>query len=88
MMPSFLAILPLHALTGGDSIAATYGLTKTITVARKWYTLDLRAQKIGKYTAATKLCSLPHATEAIEQKVHMEHITKSLCGIVPQWRYS
>ena len=108
------AILPLHALTGCDSVAATYGLgkTKAITVARKGYTLDLLgqpmaaidkvvkqatvfiatcyglktpcssmtdcrqqqwAQKIGKSSAAPKLCSLPPTTEAFEQNVHRAH---------------
>ena len=102
------AILPLHALTGCDSVAATYGLGKTnaITVASKGYTLDLLgqpmaaidkvviatcyglktpcssmtdcrqqqwAQKIGKSSAAPKLCSLPPTTEAFEQNVRRAH---------------
>ena len=108
------AILPLHALTGCDSVAATYGLgkTKAITVARKGYTLDLLgqpmadndkvvkqatvfiaacyglntpcssmtdcrqqqwAQKIGKSSADSQLCSMPPTTEAFEQYVRSAH---------------
>ena len=50
------AILPLRALTGCDSVAATYGLgkTKAITVARKGYTLDLLGQPMADIDKVVK----------------------------------
>ena len=46
-----LVMLALHALTGGDSVATTYGIGKStaITLARKGYTLD----QLGQLTAET-----------------------------------
>ena len=49
------AILPLHALTGCDSVAATWTLkTKAITVARKGYTLDLLGQPMADIDKVVK----------------------------------
>ena len=56
-MPSFLqSCLSMHALTGCDSVAAIYGLgkTKTITVARKGYTLDLLGQPMADIDKVVK----------------------------------
>ena len=114
------SVLALHALTGCDSVAATYGIgkTKAIKVARQGHVLDqlgqstadltdvikqstdfmaacygckapcssmtecrqqLWAQKIGKSTAAPKLCGLPPTTESFEQNVYKAHFQ------VAQW---
>ena len=58
------AILPLHALTGCDSVAATYGLgkTKAITVARKGYTLDLLGQPMAAIDKVVKQATVFIAT--------------------------
>ena len=116
------AILPLHALTGCDSFAATYGLGKTeaITVARKGYTLDLLGQPMADIDKVVKQATVFIAacyglktpcssmTDCRQQqwaqkignpqqlqssavchlqlrhlnRISVEHITKSLCGIV------
>ena len=50
------SILPLHALAGCDSVAATYGLgkTKAIAVARKGYKLDQLGQPIADIDKVVK----------------------------------
>ena len=115
-------ILHLHALTGCDSVAATYGLgkTKAITVARKGYTLDLLGQSMADIDKVVKQATVFIAacyglktpcssmTDCRQQqwagrlenpqqlqcsavchlqlrhlnRMSVEHITKSLCGVV------
>ena len=48
-----------HALTGCDSIEATYELRKTITVARKGYTLDLIGQPMADIAKFVKEATVP-----------------------------
>ncbi|KAG0712182.1 hypothetical protein GWK47_019033 [Chionoecetes opilio] len=49
-------LLALHALTGCDSVAATYGIgkTKAIAVARKGYTLDQLGKSLANIVEVTE----------------------------------